>query len=310
MDAAAALAPCGEPRRGRSGTNRAADSPGSSLHTAMRSLSAKRRPRARGRRRQARDAAPARKSTERHIKRQTTMWSKLALVGTAAAFVGPRPTRLAPCEQPLDKPASRSPRTSRSSSRRRSATWTSTAPRPSLEEPGRFEGQPGARAHRRRRDLLRLLFAGVYRAVVFALGWFAARPSTDACRGRRTRTARASRRRCRARRRRLGGHAPHVQDLFHPDGHRRAHLRGRHLGRARGQVVLGHEADALRFRFAVRRRRVAQVAQPLRSRPPSRYLDNNNYTFLGRQPSFRAMNGVAAMVRNVRGMPVSATVSA
>ena len=131
------------------------------------------------------------------------MWSKLALVGTAAAFVGPRPTRLAPfANNPLDKLGFEKPE---------------DVAKLVQEKVGDLDLDSAKAFGSKNLDVLKdnqeralidvaaaafcgLLFAGVYGAVVFALGWFAAAPSTDAYSDRRTRTARASRRRCRARR--------------------------------------------------------------------------------------------------------------
>ena len=111
------------------------------------------------------------------------MWSKLALVGTAAAFVGPRPTRLAPlANNPLDKLGLEKPE---------------DVAKLVQEKVGDLDLDSAKAFGSKNLDVLKdnqeralidvaaaafcgLLFAGVYGAVVFALGWFAAAPSTDA----------------------------------------------------------------------------------------------------------------------------------
>ena len=111
------------------------------------------------------------------------MWSKLALVGTAAAFVGPRPTRLAPlANNPLDKLGLEKPE---------------DVAKLVQEKVGDLDLDSAKAFGSKNLDVLKdnqeralidvaaaafcgLLFAGVYGAVVFALGWFATAPSTDA----------------------------------------------------------------------------------------------------------------------------------
>ena len=111
------------------------------------------------------------------------MWSKLALVGTAAAFVGPRPSRLAPlANNPLDKLGLEKPE---------------DVAKLVQEKVGDLDLDSAKAFGSKNLDVLKdnqeralidvaaaafcgLLFAGVYGAVVFALGWFAAAPSTDA----------------------------------------------------------------------------------------------------------------------------------
>ena len=187
MDASAAMAPAGS-RGEKHCTKGAADPPpGISRHTAIVPW--------RNAGRDAANLAPLDRgsweegtpSTRRPRAGPTqsaeTMWSKLALVGTAAAFVGPRPTRLAPlANNPLDKLGLEKPE---------------DVAKLVQEKVGDLDLDSAKAFGSKNLDVLKdnqeralidvaaaafcgLLFAGVYGAVVFALGWFAAAPSTDA----------------------------------------------------------------------------------------------------------------------------------
>ena len=197
------------------------------------------------------------------------MWSKLALVGTARGLRRPRPTAPRAARQQPPRQA----RVREARGRREAGAREGRRPRPRQRQ-GLDSKNLDVLKDNQERALIDvaaaafcgLLFAGVYGAVVFALGWFAAAPSTDALATGGLVRARASRRRCRARRSgALVGMLLTFKIFSIPTDIFAVLISVVVISaRARGQVVPWTRSRRLRFRSAVRRRRVAQVAQPPR----------------------------------------------